>query len=297
MSPPAAQVAVAGSLHCDIMVEGPALPRKGETVSGQSWNPKFGGKGRNQAVAAARASAATAMIGVIGADSWGRELQADLAMRGVDCRHLRVAQDAPTGMSVAIFEASGDYGAVIVSGANLDLGESDIDKARDTLATARVLLLQNEVPVAANIAAARAFRAVSSGGRVVLNAAPARPMTPDLIALVDLLVVNAVEAHALGAGSEPVTLDDAAAAAAHLAVQYGSVLVTVGAAGAAYAGTEPAVALAAPQVTAASTHGAGDEYLGCLAARLAAGASMAQAMRAAGAAAAQLVATPEADRD
>ncbi|WP_292092520.1 PfkB family carbohydrate kinase, partial [Mesorhizobium sp.] len=177
-------VTVFGSLHYDIMVEAPDRPRKGETVTGHAWQPKCGGKGGNQAVSVARAGVRSAMIGAVGDDDFGRALLGNLERCGVDSRFVRVAAGAGSGMSVAIFDDGGDYGAVIVSGSNLTLGQKDVAEATDVIAQTAVMLLQNEVPEAANIAAARAVKA--HGGRVVLNAAPTRKLPGELIALTDI---------------------------------------------------------------------------------------------------------------
>src|SRR4051794_10214195 len=146
-------VVVAGSLHYDIMVDAPDRPRKGETVAGYAWHPKFGGKGGNQAVAAAKAGAGVRMAGAVGDDDFGWFLLNRLGESGVD--HSRVAKlpDVGSGMSVAISDAGGDYGAVIVSGANLRIKETDLADPR-LWTDARALILQNEVPDAVNLAAA-----------------------------------------------------------------------------------------------------------------------------------------------
>jgi ribokinase len=288
-------VTVFGSLHYDIMVDAPDRPRKGETVTGHAWHPKCGGKGGNQAVSAARAGAKSAMIGAVGDDDFGRALLANLDRGGVDRRFVRVAMGAGSGMSVAIFDASGDYGAVIVSGSNLTLGEKDVAAASEMIAQTAVLLLQNEVPEAANIAAARAVKA--QGGRVVLNAAPARKLSDDLIALVDILVVNAIEAEFLAGMAVVETLDGAAQAARLLVDLCPVAIVTAGGEGVACCDrTGEAFALPAIPVKLVSTHGAGDEFVGALAAALARGEGMRAAVAAANAASALLVSTPEADR-
>src|SRR3954451_14540603 len=111
-------IVVVGSLHYDIMVDAPDRPRKGETVAGHAWRPKFGGKGGNQAVAAARAGAKVRMAGAVGDDEFGRFLLGALG-GGVDASRVARLSGTGSGMSVAISDASGDYGAVIVSGANL----------------------------------------------------------------------------------------------------------------------------------------------------------------------------------
>ena len=114
-------VVVVGSLHYDIMVDAPDRPRKGETVVGLSWSPKFGGKGGNQALAAKGQGVPTAMVGAVGGDDFGAALLAGLDRGGVDRSAVATLSSVGSGMSVAIFDAEGDYGAVIVSGSNLSL--------------------------------------------------------------------------------------------------------------------------------------------------------------------------------
>ncbi|TIO12034.1 MAG: ribokinase, partial [Mesorhizobium sp.] len=132
-----------------------------------------------------------AMIGAVGDDDFGCALLANLSRSNVEHRFVRVEPGIRSGMSVAIFDDDGDYGAVIVSGSNLTLGEKDVAAAAGLLAQAEVLLLQNEVPEIANIAAARAAKA--HGCCVVLNAAPARPLPAELTGLVDIVITNAIE--------------------------------------------------------------------------------------------------------
>ncbi len=287
-------VTVFGSLHYDIMVDSPDRPRKGETLAGSAWFPKCGGKGGNQAVAAAKAGVPAAMIGAVGNDDFGRALIANLDRRGVDRSHVRVFGSAGSGMSVAIFDADGDYGAVIVSGSNLSLGEADVAAASELLARTGILVLQNEVPDAANAKVAAAARA--AGARVLLNAAPARALSAELQANVDILVVNAVEAADVS-GREVTGPSDALGVAAELAQRFLHVVVTLGGDGLVYAGADEApYALPAVPVRLVSTHGAGDEFIGVLAARLVRGEAMRPALEAANAAAARLVSTPENER-
>jgi len=295
MNSPARVVTVLGSLHYDIMVTAPDRPRKGETVTGRSWHPKCGGKGGNQAVAAAKAGADCVMIGAVGADDFGQALLANLDRRGIDRGAVRVADSAGSGMSVAIFDADGDYGAVIVSGSNLTLGPADVEAANGLIARTSILLLQNEVPDAANIAAASAVKA--AGGRVILNAAPARPLPDALKTLVDVLVVNAIEAEYLAGTPVIDTLDGAADAAGLLLSHFPSVVVTAGGEGVAYADRSGlAFALPGIRVKVESTHGAGDEFIGAMAAALARGVATRDAVSAGNAAAASLVGTPESER-
>ncbi|MBY3115625.1 ribokinase [Rhizobium laguerreae] len=288
-------VTVFGSLHYDIAVMGPARPRKGETVTGTSWHPKSGGKGGNQAVSSARTGIATSMIGAVADDEFGRFLIANLDRKNVDHTFVRRSASQSTGMSVAIFDAEGDYGAVIVSGSNLTLGDGDVAAARDLLDRTTLLVLQSEIPDAANVAAARAVK--RAGGRVLINAAPARPLSSDLQPLIDILVVNAIEAEMLAGLPVVETLAGALEAAKRLASVFPEVVVTAGGVGVAFAdrqGNE--ILIEAVRVVVESTHGAGDEFIGVLAAEIASGKTMNSALGKANIDAAKLVSTPEKDR-
>jgi ribokinase len=285
-------VVVVGSLHYDIMVDAPDRPRKGETVAGLSWSPKFGGKGGNQALAAEGQGVPTAMVGAVGGDDFGAALLAGLDRGGVDRSAVATLSGVGSGMSVAIFDAEGDYGAVIVSGANLAINAT---QARDELLrTAKVLILQNEIPEEVNEDVARRARAF--GVKTVLNAAPARAFETALPGYVDILVVNAIEAEMLG--SAPVnSLADAEEAAEHLTSRFAAVVVTAGGDGVAFQDEAGAKAsLPGVPVKVQSTHGAGDMFVGTLAARLAMGNDVRTALSVANQQAAKLVSTPECER-
>ncbi len=284
-------VVVFGSLHYDIVVKAPHRPRKGETVAGSAWYPKCGGKGGNQAVSAAKHGVSTAMIGAVADDEFGRALVENLDDHGVDRKHVRTIAGAASGMSVAIFDSEGDYGAVFVSGTNFEVGNEDISAAEAEFGAESVLVLQNEVPDAANVSAAAAMK--KAGGTVILNAAPARAPSAELAALVDVVVVNAVEAEVLASVPNVETLDTALEAARILAKQYPIAVVTAGGDGVAFVtckGNEKAIP--AIKVKLVSTHGAGDEFIGVLAAQIALGASIEVAVKKANEAAAVLVSTP-----
>jgi ribokinase len=285
-----ARVVVLGSLHLDIMVHAPDRPKKGETLPGSAWGYKAGGKGGNQAVAAAQFGAQASMVGRVGKDDFGKRLLNHLRDAGVDAEHVYTDPEAGSGMSVAIIDAEGDYGAVIVSGANLRLSNKDLEEARQVIRSAQVLVLQNEVLEATNVAAAQLAK--DNRIRVILNAAPARPLGPDLSAHIDLLVVNAVEAEMI-CGVGVTSLSAAAEAAALLSEQVAPVVVTAGGLGLALAerGKTP-YAEAAHPVKLVDTHGAGDAFIGALAARWASGVSVVEAVRFANAAAALFVSTP-----
>ncbi|MDX8479832.1 PfkB family carbohydrate kinase [Mesorhizobium sp. VK24D] len=285
---PCPVVVAVGSLHYDIMVDAPDRPRKGETVTGFGWRPKFGGKGGNQAVAAARAGADVRMVGAIGDDDFGRFLLANLTAAGVDASRIAHIAGRGSGMSVAISDSGGDYGAVIVSGANTALDPGILDDAtlwRD----AGVLILQNEIPDAVNLAAAKAAK--SAGVPVCLNAAPHRSLTDEFIALVDIMMVNAIEAEQF-CGCPVGDVAAAVGAARLLSSRFATVVVTAGGDGVVglQRGDDPVVVPAIP-VRLVSTHGAGDVFAGTFAAAIAAGSTFAVCLGLANQAAARHVST------
>jgi ribokinase len=248
---------------------------------GSAWRFKCGGKGGNQAMAAARSGGRTAFIGATGDDDFGQKLRDNLARAGVDCSRLAVDRRAGSGMSVAIEDAQGAYGAVVVSGANLG-----IDPRQFHGVAAKVLLLQNEVLPEINAAAAEAFAA--SGATVIHNAAPFRPGT---LPSAGVVVVNRIEAAAM-AGFDIASLADAERVALRLAGA-GDVIVTLGGDGCIVAvrGGEWRH-IPAETVAAVSSHGAGDAFCGTLAAEIAKGADVFAAAASASKAAAAVVAQP-----
>jgi ribokinase len=257
-------IAVVGSINLDLVVAVERHPRPGETVIGGDRREFPGGKGANQAVAAARLGAQVALVGRVGADAAGARLRDGLAEEGVDVAHVREDPAAPTGMALIAVDPRGENTIVVSPGANGRLGAADVEAARDVVGGAAVLLLQHEVPneaVAAAIAAA--------GGSVVLNPAPARP----LAAAVDVLVPNRGELEALaGATGDPVALARSLDGAR-------AVVVTLGAEGAVVVENKRAERIAAPRVEAVDTTGAGDAFCGALAQALADGARLVDAAR------------------
>jgi ribokinase len=295
----APRVVVVGSINLDMRVQVDVLPEPGATVLGTGLATGPGGKGANQAVAARRLGGAVSFVGRVGSDEAGASLRAALEADGVTTTGLHVTP-GPSGLAIIEVDAVGQNRIVVIPGANSAVTPESLDG--QWLAGADVVLLQLEVPLATVRAAAARGRA--AGARVVLNAAPATPLTAADLADVDLLVVNEVEAAALlaglglsaGAGRTAHEVDGSRAAAA-LAALVPAVVVTLGAAGAAWAergvagwpvrhaslraGTQPAF-----PVTTVDTTGAGDTFVGALGVRLGAGEDMAAAIRYASAAAA-----------
>lgn len=262
-------VMVAGALHLDLVIRAPHLPAPDETVPGRSVDYVFGGKGGNQALAAAAMGAPTAFAGRAGTDAFGELLRLRLAHTRVDTSNLQRDRDQ-SGMSVAIVDDKGDYGAVIVSGANQRI-EAEAIALPDDL---RLLSLQNEIPEEVNLALAR--RAKAMGAQVWLNAAPARPLGDALMAFVDLMIVNRVEAAYYG--DEP---------------RHPVLLETLGARGVRLGGKT----YRSHAVEVQSSHGAGDMFIGALAAEVWRGRDLEAALTFAQGAAALLVSTAPAGRE
>ena len=265
-------VIVCGSLHLDTIVNAPALPRLDETAVGSSWAQVCGGKGGNQAVQAARHGAKTAMIGRIGNDVFGQTLQRNLQTAKVDTNCVTTDAVLGSGMSVAILQDNGEYGAVIVSGANATIDPAGLASSWAMLGSAKVLVLQNEVPHDVSVAAAAIAK--QNGAIVVFNAAPARELSEALIANVDVLVVNRVEAETIS-GMTVTNRKSAIAALPSLGVERRSLVITLGGGGLVVCPKSGlCVEIEACKVKVTSTHGAGDCFVGVLAAELARGTTL-----------------------
>lgn len=262
------RVAVVGSANMDLVATAPELPRPGETVLGTDFVTVPGGKGANQAIAAARAGAECVFLGAIGSDSFGVTLKARLAASGVDTSHLRVVYGS-SGVAVIVVNAAGENAIVVSPGANAaftGLTEAELAAVR----AADVLVAQLEIPVETVTEAALAARA--AGTRVVLNAAPARPLPPGLLEAVDVLVVNEGEARALaGAGRDN---PEALLTVARRAV------LTLGADGAWYVDRDGASVPVPPvRVDAVDSTAAGDAFTAALAVGWAEGRELPDAVR------------------
>lgn len=276
-------IAVLGSTNMDLVAYVEKAPQRGETVTGREFRTIPGGKGANQAIAAAHAGADVTIISAVGNDIYGAQLRSTFEHSGVDTDHLRTVE-GPSGTAHIVVDDEGGNAIVVIPAANGTVDHlAPGDEA--TIATADALLLQLEIPLAAVIAGAEAAR--RHGVRTILTPAPAQPLPPELLAAVDLLVPNEHEATALTGRT------DAREAAAALLDQVPEVIVTLGAAGSLYAarGAEPFL-VPAPRVTAVDSTGAGDTFVGALAVALAEGRPMRDALAWAAAAAALSVQRP-----
>ncbi|GAA3055795.1 ribokinase [Streptomyces roseofulvus] len=270
-------IVVLGSTNMDLVAYVTKAPARGETVTGRAFRTIPGGKGANQAVAAARAGGEVAMIGAVGADDFGYRLRDVLEHSSVDTDLLRTVE-GPSGTAHIVVDDEGGNAIVVVPGANATVTSLTAgDEA--LIATARLLLLQLELPL--SVVVEGAAHAHARGVRTVLTPAPAQPLPPELFDVTDLLVPNEHEAVALTGRTDP------HAAALALLDAVPEVVVTLGAAGCLYVarGAEP-LTVPAPRVRAVDTTAAGDTFVGALAVALAEGLPMPDALSRAGTAAA-----------
>jgi ribokinase len=272
-----ARVTVVGSLNMDLVIRAPRIPVPGETIIGGEFHTVPGGKGANQAVAAARLGAQVSMVGRIGQDAFGQALLRNLAVDGIDHTHVTEDREAATGVALIVVEDAGENSIVVASGANMRLSPVDVEMAEAAIASASALLLQLESPLETVIRAAE----VAHMHRVptILNPAPARPLPGRLLALVDVLIPNESET-ALLSEMDTKDLTETAAAAQKLRERgVGTVVLTLGEQGALLAGDDAPEIFPALDVTPVDTTAAGDAFVAGLAVALAEGKPMAEAVR------------------
>ena len=276
-------VLVIGSLNMDLVARCTCLPTMGQTVFGDDFFTAPGGKGANQAVAAARLGARVAMAGCVGADEFGRALTNGLRGAGVGTDNV-LSVDRPTGTALITIDAQGSNTIVVISGANAACDIAQVERALADMDDPGLLLLQNEIPAEATAHAIRVAHA--AGWFVILNPAPARALAKELLPLIDIIAPNESEATAI-TGLDASDRAKARVAARHLVSQGArSVLITLGGDGAIYC--DPARCLHCPAVPvqAVDTTAAGDAYLGALGAALATGRELPDSLGFAAAAAA-----------
>jgi ribokinase len=274
VEPTTHRVVVFGSANEDLVLSVAGLPVAGATVLASSTTTGPGGKGANQAVAAANAGASVAFVGAVGDDERGARILDTLAGHGIDVSATGRLPE-PTGLAVVVVAADGGNLIVVASGANGEVESATVDASIDALEPGDVALLQCEIP--GHVVEHVIRRAAPSAARVVLNLAPYVELDRDVLPLVDLLVVNEGEAREV-LGGDARTAPDRLAGAVRRAIGC-DVIVTLGERGSvlADAGGETAIP-AVPVQRVVDTTGAGDVYAGTLAAALAAGASVRQAM-------------------
>lgn len=251
------RVVVIGSLNMDIVVETERYPQVGETLLGERIRFIPGGKGANQAVAASRLGADTALIGAVGDDAFGQELLNALRNDGVDVTGVNCIPNMTTGVA-SIYVAEGDNSIIVVPGANYEVTSDDIDKHEDKLKHADIVLLQLEIPVDTVLYAAR--KAKSLGKIVVLNPAPAQPLPDEIFSYVDYITPNRSElSRYTGMDADGESLQTAMQRMKELGAAH--VVTTLGASGSAYLDEEGKVrTISGYNVPTVDTTGAGDCY-------------------------------------
>jgi ribokinase len=274
----ARKIVVFGSLNRDVVLRVPHLPIEGETVLGGAIDDYFGGKGSNQAVAAARLGAEVALIGRVGNDATGKEMIDTLARENIDVTGIEIDRETPTGVALIMVDAEGRNIIAVSPGANGVVGELEVERLRTALEEDDVLVVQLEIPaLAAKSALKTAFRI---GARVILNATPVDDSTFELLDGVDFVVVNAREAATLFKRRvESASTAGKVAADVQRYGRAGTVIVTLGAAGAVLRSSDTAIDVPGFKVESVDSVGAGDAFVGGLAASLLRGDSIEDVIR------------------
>ncbi len=270
-------IVVVGSSNTDLIVTAPRIPSPGETVIGDSFSTAAGGKGANQAVAAARLGGEVTFIGRIGADPYGDTSVANLTSENIDIDHIVRDADLPSGIALITVDARGENSIVVASGSNMAMSYPDVHCAAKAIERARIVLLQLEIPML--IVEEVADMARKSGAMVILNPAPAADLSDKLLRNVHILIPNASEASMLS--GTPVTDEQSAARAAKVLRNRGveTVIVTLGDRGAITVDGEVIRHFPAYQVTPTDTTAAGDAFCGALAVGIAEGLDVTAAIK------------------
>ncbi len=263
------RIAVVGSANTDLITFADRFPRPGETLFGQNFDLGFGGKGANQAIAARLCGAQVLMVAKVGKDLFGEATVRNFNSFGVDTTHVRIVEDAPTGVAPIFVEPGGQNRIIVVKGANDRLTPADVDAAATELSRVHTIIMQFEVPLATVYHTVRFARAHNI--RCIVNPAPAVPASLGDLVGADYFIPNETEAELI-TGLPVQTIEQAAAcAAALLGKGFRRVVITLGARGALLADATGHVHIPPFPVTAVDTTGAGDAFIGSLAVFLAEG--------------------------
>ena len=257
------RIVIVGSINMDLIGRTPRIPRPGETVLGHEFSTAAGGKGANQAVAAARLGAQVTMVGCVGGDAYGQQLVTRLRQDGVDTQFVTTVAGSHTGVALITVDDAGENSILVISGANWQLSKADVNAAESTIAAADSLVLQLESPLDVVIYAAE--MAVRHHVPVILNPAPARPLPPSLLALITYLIPNETEAALLA--DCPVNDMVGVETAVHRLREAGAanVILTMGSRGAYLHSDRASLAIPAFPVRPVDTTAAGDAFVAGLA--------------------------------
>lgn len=271
------KIIVIGSSNIDLIASVSSLPKPGETIGNGRFSQANGGKGANQAVAAARLGGDVLFVTCVGEDMNGRMLEKQFASDGIHTSHMKFEKEAPTGTALIFVADDGENCIAVAPGANNCLLPSDIEKVAEEIRKAEYVLLQQEIPVET---VEKAVEIASAGGvKVVLNPAPMRPVADSVLSDLFLITPNETEAEKL-TGVRIETAGDAEKAAAILLDKgVKNVIVTLGSNGSVLCNTEGTVSVPARKVKAVDTTAAGDVYNGALVAALSEGCTITEAMR------------------
>jgi len=268
-------ITIVGSLNMDLVVTTPRIPALGETILGSGFFTAPGGKGANQAVAAAKLGGMVSMVGCVGDDLFGRELQQNLAANGVNIEHVRLLENTPTGIAM-ITVKDGDNSIIVDPGANAGLTPAMIEGVEDLIKESFIVVIQLEIPL--DTVEKAIWLAKKHGVKVLLNPAPARDIPAEILKQVDIITPNAKECEIL-TGMAVNCVEDAKAA---LRVLKGKgipqVLITLGAGGVVYNSSEVIVHKPAFCVRAVDTTAAGDAFTGAFAVALTEGKNIDEAV-------------------
>ena len=273
-----ARISVVGSLNMDLVIRSQHIPQPGETIIGSGFQTIPGGKGANQAVAAARLGGLVSMVGRVGEDAFADVLLDNLAANGVDNTFIKRDETTATGVALIVVDDDGENIIVVASGANMRLSETDIESAEQVIADSDVLILQLEVPLPVVNRAAQIAKA--NEVTVVLNPAPARELPPDLLKLVDVLVPNESETALLTGLPIDSQVELEKAADNLLSSGIRSVVITLGGRGAFLASTDyKSKIYGAFSIQSVDTTAAGDAFVAGLAVNYGAGKTLPDAIR------------------